>query len=302
MNATPRRDDFRFVHRVGTNSEGPTDSAPAEPSMFEDQARVLARVAKGIGGYWRALALPLDESMAALGGSLQAGRVTLDVHGPVSAADVIDVAVRFERREASSVVLHACLFRGDECRASAGLTLDFVDAATRRPLAVPPTLIAILDRFERGAATCDIQAGDWQRLGREAAMLRRAVFVREQGIAEALEWDELDATAVHMVLRNGLGRPVATGRLLVEAPGLGRIGRMAVHRALRGAGHGATVLRALEDLARKRGDGEITLHAQYDARDFYAGLGYRPHGEPFDEAGIVHVEMRRRLAAGVVEP
>ena len=117
-------------------------------------------------------------------------------------------------------------------------------------------------------------------------VLRRAVFVKEQGVPEALEWDEHDATALHVVALNGLGRAVATARLVAQAPGVGRVGRMAVDRALRGGGHGATVLRALEEAARARGDHDIVLHAQRSAQSFYAALGYVPHGEPFEEAGI----------------
>lgn len=93
-----------------------------------------------------------------------------------------------------------------------------------------------------------------------------------------------------------LGQAIGTGRLLPAEGGMARIGRMAVHRTLRGGGHGAAVLKALEDAARKRGDREIALHAQRSAERFYARLGYAPHGEPFDEAGIAHIEMRRLLS------
>jgi predicted GNAT family N-acyltransferase len=82
---------------------------------------------------------------------------------------------------------------------------------------------------------------------------------------------------------------------VAQSPGVGRIGRMAVHRALRGGGHGKAVLRALEAAAAARGEREIVLHAQRHAEAFYARLGYAPRGEPFDEAGIAHIEMRRKL-------
>jgi predicted GNAT family N-acyltransferase len=39
----------------------------------------------------------------------------------------------------------------------------------------------------------------------------------------------------------------------------------------------------------------VTLHAQRSAEAFYLRLGYAPHGEPFEEAGIAHIEMRRPL-------
>ena len=40
----------------------------------------------------------------------------------------------------------------------------------------------------------------------------------------------------------------------------------------------------------------VALHAQRSAEAFYTRLGYLPHGEPFEEAGIAHIEMRRKLS------
>jgi predicted GNAT family N-acyltransferase len=88
---------------------------------------------------------------------------------------------------------------------------------------------------------------------------------------------------------------VGTGRLLQQVPGVARIGRMAVHRALRGSGVGKHVLQALLDVAANRGDYEAMLHAQRSAEDFYLGLGFVARGEPFEEAGIAHIEMSRTL-------
>jgi predicted GNAT family N-acyltransferase len=110
-----------------------------------------------------------------------------------------------------------------------------------------------------------------------------------------MEWDEGDAIAVHAVAYNRLGQAVATGRLLQERPGVARIGRMAVHRVLRGSGVGRQVLQALLAAAAARGDREAMLHAQSSARDFYLGLGFEPRGQAFEEAGIPHIEMARAL-------
>ena len=123
--------------------------------------------------------------------------------------------------------------------------------------------------------------------------LRRTVFIEEQGIARADEWDEADATAVHAVVTNLLGMPVATGRLLQQAPGEGRIGRMAVDRALRGSGVGRQLIQALQQAAFERGDRRIVLSAQRSAEGFYQRLGYVPEGAPYDEVGIAHIGMAR---------
>ena len=71
---------------------------------------------------------------------------------------------------------------------------------------------------------------------------------------------------------------------------------MAVARARRRGGVGALVLAALEDRARAEGLREIELHAQCYVEAFYARHGYVREGEPFEEAGIAHVVMRKPLA------
>ena len=127
--------------------------------------------------------------------------------------------------------------------------------------------------------------------------VRTRVFVQEQGVPPEVEQDDLDAVAVHAVSRDAEGRVVATGRLF-ERDGRGVIGRMAVDAAVRGAGHGAAVLAVLHREAARRGLTEVEIHAQVGARGFWERAGYAAVGEEYDEAGIRHVTMRRRLDDG----
>ena len=60
-------------------------------------------------------------------------------------------------------------------------------------------------------------------------------------------------------------------------------------------GVGRAVLDALLGAARDRGDREALLHAQMSAVPFYERAGFGCRGEPFDDAGIEHVEMVRSL-------
>jgi predicted GNAT family N-acyltransferase len=39
----------------------------------------------------------------------------------------------------------------------------------------------------------------------------------------------------------------------------------------------------------------VLLHAQSSAVGFYTRAGFTPRGEPFEEAGIPHLEMVRAL-------
>jgi hypothetical protein len=130
----------------------------------------------------------------------------------------------------------------------------------------------------------------WEEAAEDLACVRRRVFIEEQRVPEALEWDEWDLPSLHALVRAD-GEPVATGRLLPD----GRIGRMAVVPAWRGRGVGAAVLHRLVDEARARGLAEVVLSAQVQAMPFYARAGFVAEGPEYDDAGIAHRSMRLRL-------
>ena len=123
--------------------------------------------------------------------------------------------------------------------------------------------------------------------------IRTIVFVEEQEVPLELEMDEYDAVATHFLLREG-ETPLATARL-VDKHGLAKIGRVAVLKEARGRGLGLLLMQAVIDEAKHRGFTESVLDAQTYAVPFYARLGYVAEGEEFDDAGIPHLLMRRKL-------
>ncbi len=139
-----------------------------------------------------------------------------------------------------------------------------------------------------------IVPADTDTLRAKGYALRRAVFVIEQNVPEAIERDSLDEAAFHVVALDG-ERCIGTGRLVRQAGGVGRVGRMAVDATWRRRGVGALLLAALEARARADGLAEIELHAQCYVEAFYVGHGYARAGEVFEEAGIDHVAMRKRI-------
>ena len=285
-----KKSEFHCFHRLRVRW------AEVDMQKIVFNAHYLMYFDTAVSDYWRALALPYQESMDQLGGDLYVRKATLEYFASARIDDSLEVGIRCARIGTSSMLFEAALFRGDDLLVSGELVYVFADPATQTSKPVPPALREILTAFEAGAAVCEVRCGNWSELGEGAASLRREVFIEEQRVPEALEWDAYDATALHAVAVNRLGRAIATGRLLAEAlDGVGRIGRLAVQRAMRGGGHGAAVLRALEAAAKARGDREIMLHAQCSAERFYQRLGYRVSGTPFEEAGIGHVEMRRAL-------
>ena len=233
--------------------------------------------------------------MQALAGDFFVRKSTVEYHASARYDDILDVGVRVARIGNSSMTLACAVFRGDALLVSGELVYVFANPATQTSQPVPQPFRAVLQAFDAGEPMATVQVGDWATLGVEAAAIRKTVFVEEQGIPAALEWDAGDADCLHAVARNRLGLALATGRLLASAPGVAKIGRMAVLPSLRGSRVGSQVLAALMQAARDRGDTSVVLHAQTSAAPFYLRAGFTPEGAAFDEAGIPHLAMRRQL-------
>jgi predicted GNAT family N-acyltransferase len=127
----------------------------------------------------------------------------------------------------------------------------------------------------------------WERDRTALEEVRRRVFIGEQGVPEAEEWDAADPGAWHVLALGANRDPVGTGRL--EATG--KIGRIAVLPDFRGTGIGAAMVRHLVNHATEIGFTRVYLHAQAAATGFYERLGFRAVGPVFDEVGIPHVRM-----------
>ena len=136
-----------------------------------------------------------------------------------------------------------------------------------------------------------IELMSWDEARSEARQIRLNVFVEEQRVPVEIEWDDQDDRSVHALAYDAAGKTVATGRLLPD----GHIGRMAVLKEWRGKGVGGAILERLVAVARERGDRDIELFAQTHALEFYRRYGFMESGPIFEEAGIPHQAMRKRL-------
>lgn len=139
-----------------------------------------------------------------------------------------------------------------------------------------------------------LTTGTWDELGALARPLREAVFVAEQGVPLALEWDEFDAVSRHVIARDSTGAVIGAGRLLPD----GHIGRMAVAANWRGKDVGRALMEQLIEEAARQKHQTLLLHAQTRAVGFYQKLGFVAEGPEFMEASIPHRQMRRCLALG----
>ncbi|MEO0771645.1 MAG: GNAT family N-acetyltransferase [Pseudomonadota bacterium] len=123
--------------------------------------------------------------------------------------------------------------------------------------------------------------------------LRRVVFMVEQSVSEEDERDGMDDQA-HHILASQDGRPVGCARILLDGD-VGKIGRVCVLSDQRGTGLGKALIEACLTHLQTVGATRAKLGAQTHALGFYEALGFVAYGDEFDDAGIPHRMMERRL-------
>ncbi len=130
--------------------------------------------------------------------------------------------------------------------------------------------------------------------------IRQAVFLAEQAIDPAIEWDDHETLATHLLLVDA-GRAIGTARFRRLDSETVKAERLAVRKSNRGEGWGAQLMAAVETRAVNAGATQCLLHAQQSVEGFYERQGYQTVSEPFIEAGIPHVKMQRVLSDGSPE-
>ncbi|MFP3978191.1 MULTISPECIES: GNAT family N-acetyltransferase [Marinobacter] len=139
--------------------------------------------------------------------------------------------------------------------------------------------------------TVRIRKYSWQLAPRHIRDIRQKVFVDEQNVPPELEWDDTDEIADHYLAVLPDNTPVGVARLFSTMDETGHIGRMAILPAFRGQGIGEALLQHL--IAESAGQyQELKLSAQQHAIAFYERAGFHVCSEPYDDAGIPHLDMR----------
>lgn len=125
--------------------------------------------------------------------------------------------------------------------------------------------------------------------------IRKAVFVEEQEIDLSLEFDELEATAYHLLVLDD-GKPAGVCRFFQTEKGY-KLGRFAVSKEFRGEGIGNALLQAsLSEIEETAEEGaRLYLHSQTYATKFYEDEGFKVKGDEFMEDGIPHVLMEQYI-------
>ena len=122
---------------------------------------------------------------------------------------------------------------------------------------------------------------------------KAGVVVHEAGLrfqVERLAWD----ADSHDLLGTARVFPAApTDAALADATGA-QIGRFALAPAARGTGLGRELYQAAVDLGERMHPGQpLYQEAQAGLVDYYAGFGFTPVGELFDDEGVPHQPMLR---------
>ena len=288
-NALPKRQDFRASTRLRVRW------AEVVLQKIVFNAHYLMYFDTAVADYWRSMALPYEETMHQWAGDLYVKKASVEYFASAHYEDQLDVMLKCGKVGNSSIVFNGAIFRADELLVTCELIYVFADPATQKSKPVPDEFRNFLTAFEAGEAMTAVKTGDVAALGTDAFALREEVFVNEQGFALDIERDAEDETSVHAVTYNRLGEPLATGRLLqsrmVDGKRSSKIGRMAVHRVMRGSNLGRDIMSTLIAAAKARGDAQVVLHSQRSAENFYLKQGFTVRGAPFDEEGMQHIEM-----------
>lgn len=125
----------------------------------------------------------------------------------------------------------------------------------------------------------------------KAFLVRAIVFMEEQQVSYAEEMDGLDSDALQ-ILGEIDAEPVITARIRFLGD-VAKLERLAIRQAWRGQGYGDRLLEFLLAVARERGYRKFKLHGQSRLREFYEKNGFRAEGDPFLEARIPHLLLRK---------
>jgi predicted GNAT family N-acyltransferase len=125
-----------------------------------------------------------------------------------------------------------------------------------------------------------------------ALKIREMVFVIEQGVDPAAEYDEFEKESRHFLAKLD-GKPVGTSRWRFTKYGV-KMERFAVIQEARGMGVGkalvAAVLADVKSTPEAEGKSKY-LHAQLSAMSLYSKFGFEKVGDLFTECNIQHFKM-----------
>ena len=131
----------------------------------------------------------------------------------------------------------------------------------------------------------------FKTLPQDAAEIRKAVFMEEQGFRD--EFDSHEENSVHFVGYIG-DKAAGTCRIhYAEEFESFKIGRIAVVREMRGKHLGEEIVKAAEEYLKAEGVKSAVILAQTRAQGFYEKLGYIATDYTCLEENCPHILMKK---------
>ena len=157
------RGEFRFLDRLRVRW------AEVDMQKIVFNGHYLMYFDTAVAGYWRAMAMPYQETMAYLDGDLYVRKSTLEYLASARYDDNLEVGIRCSRIGNSSILFGAAVFRGDTLLVSGELVYVFANPSTQRSLPVPTSRWCFTAVKPRSAA-----ANSFSCISTKALMFLRA--------------------------------------------------------------------------------------------------------------------------------
>lgn len=124
-------------------------------------------------------------------------------------------------------------------------------------------------------------------------IIRQKVFIEEQGFEN--EFDGIDDTAIHLVAFDE-NKAIATCRIFYDKSYCSyMLGRIAVLKEYRKMHIGKALMDKAEEIVREKKGNRISLSAQVRVSGFYEKQGFLKQGQEYDDEGVPHILMTKKL-------
>ena len=124
--------------------------------------------------------------------------------------------------------------------------------------------------------------------------IRTKVFVEEQNVPKNMEIDDMEDKCTYFNVYED-NQAVATARIFPTEDNGIHVQRVAVLKDYRQHHLGSQLLKFIFKYAKENNFNYVILGAQDHAQKFYKNLGFKVIGEPYQEVGIAHHDMKLDL-------
>lgn len=127
--------------------------------------------------------------------------------------------------------------------------------------------------------------------------IRKEVFVVEKNVPENLEIDDKDVVGgacIHFLIYED-AVTVGTFRVSINQNMVAKLQRLCILKEYRGKGYGSYALEFLEGFCNGQEVKKIVFDAKCSTVEFYSKRGYTTFSEEFEEVGVKHVKMMKKL-------